>query len=368
MTDTRDSVKRYLFQLQSLETDLRREAIVALGQSADERAIEPLKHIAANDPVPELRVLAADAEQQVHDQLQREQNFIIPDSADTSDSLNAVATYDPLAAAMPGRIEPTEKDKRQAQQHINQALTFWSVGNREYAVYHLALAIQSNPLLVYERPILSLAADLMGAGDAPQQAIAVLLKRIGDEGIKPPPMKLVDVAVRRAGERAVVISIVLLFVIAVVFARLSGKPLTFTAILYSAPQALLGLVSLIVADLMTFVVAIWLGGVASIPRYLNGMLLCQLGISFLVAAAFMIAPIVRFSSVTLADGTISTQASLSTLSVVVGLWVCLFAQTFVVNRATHITPDRAGLAVVLGMAITLIVAVLFGILQNIRVG
>src|SRR5437016_742524 len=163
-----DTVKRYLFQLQSLETKLRREAIVALSQSADERAIEPLKRIAANDPDPELRALAADGEQQV----QRERSFLPPEQP------QALVSTDPLALATPERIEPTAKDKRLAQQHLNQTYTFSNGGNRDHALYHLTLAIQYNPLLVYEKPVRFLAADLMGAGDAPQQAIAVLLKRI----------------------------------------------------------------------------------------------------------------------------------------------------------------------------------------------
>src|SRR5258708_27639218 len=146
-----DSVKRYIFQLQSLEPKLRREAIVALGQLGDERATEPLQRIAANDPDPELRALAAEAEQRV----ERERSFLLPDQP------FAPGRIDPLARAMPGRVEPTEKDKRLAQQHMHQNFTFSDAGNRGLALYYLTLAIPHNPLLVSNKPSRLLASALM---------------------------------------------------------------------------------------------------------------------------------------------------------------------------------------------------------------
>src|SRR5260221_12857775 len=97
-------IARYIFQLKSLETDLRRDAIIALSKSGDSRAIAPLQHIAANDPDPELRTLAAAGEAQV----QREQGFVV--SAEP-----AAPQRDLLSQVMPGRrTDPTTQDRRLA--------------------------------------------------------------------------------------------------------------------------------------------------------------------------------------------------------------------------------------------------------------
>ena len=353
-----DTVKRYIFQLQSLEPKLRREAIVALSQAGDERAVEPLKRIAANDPDPELRALAADAEQRV----ERERNFLIPEQS------TAHVPNDRLALAMPGRIEPTARDKRLAQQHLHQTFTFSDAGNREHAVYHLTLAIQHNPLLVYEKPARFLAADLMGAGDAPQQAIDVLLKRIKEGDIQVPPLRLMDADSRQTIERAALIAFALLLVMAVIFAQLAGKPLTLSAILYGIPQALLGLLSLVFADLLMFVVAIMLGGVSTVPRFLNGVLVAQLAIAALVAATIAFVPVASISTSKLADGSNFTLVTANTFSLLAAFSVNVFVQTTVVYRAMKITTDKAMLTVILGMAVTLIAAEFSGILQTIRIG
>src|SRR5262249_51136516 len=104
-------IDRYIFQLKSLEPTLRRNAIIALSKSGNSLAIARLQQIAANDPEPELRALAAAGEQQV----QREEGFVISaePAAPQGDVLSQLTSGD--------RIEPTEKDKRLAQRQLHQA-------------------------------------------------------------------------------------------------------------------------------------------------------------------------------------------------------------------------------------------------------
>src|SRR6185369_9524031 len=103
-------------------------AIIALSKSGDARAIAPLQHVAANDPDPELRELAAAGEAQV----QREQGFVF--SAEP-----AAPNGDLLSQIMPGRrIEPTTKDKRLAQRQLHQAFSYRSDSKNDHALYHLA--------------------------------------------------------------------------------------------------------------------------------------------------------------------------------------------------------------------------------------
>src|SRR5712691_4096771 len=154
-------IDRYIFQLKSLETNLRRDAIIALSKSGDSRAIAPLQNIAAHDPDPELRKLAASGESQV----QREQGFVI--SAEP-----AAPQGDLLSQVTSGRrIEPTAKDKRLAQRQLHQAFSYRSDSKIDHALYHLAQAIQLNPLLVYDKSVPTLASELLGSGDSTQQAM-----------------------------------------------------------------------------------------------------------------------------------------------------------------------------------------------------
>src|SRR5438477_10945426 len=100
-----------------------------------------------------------------------------------------------------------------------------------------------------------------------------------------------DADSRQASERAALIAFALLLIIAVIFTQLMGKPLTLSTLLYSTPQALLGLLSLAFADLLMFVVAIMLGGVSTVPRFLNAVLIAQLTIAALVAATIAFLPV-----------------------------------------------------------------------------
>jgi hypothetical protein len=352
-------VERYIFQLKSLQPELRREAILWLSQCGDVRALEPLGHLAEHESDPQMRSLAEAGQQQVKREVE---------AFAALQALDGPKEVDPLAELLPGRIEPTVQDKRQAQHHLNQALSFRNARDTERALYHLAEAIRLNPLLAYEKVASTLASDLMSAGDSPRQAMTVLVRRIANGEISPPPLQLVDATSRQTLGRIALACVMLLVLLALFFTALTGQPFSPALLTQTIPQSLLGLTSLVIADLFMYLVAMLLGGFCTLLRFLSRLLTSQVPIVALMLALVTVLPVVSFAAAKDTDGAATALVTVNILVLAFGGSLLISYQTFVVWRTAHFTSDRGLFTALMGIAILFILAITLGLLKTIRIG
>lgn len=208
-------------QLRSPDANTRKQAIIELGRSLDERALPALKYIYQNDPVPALRELALKAGKHI-----RKNAAAAPapaqdaysydgggyDSGPTYDSgsdyggsydQEPAPVYDAYSGSTYGADDSYEEaydnewrdasrlgddvysgsavgeqvsvsaaDKDRAKQHASQAFQQHMDGNTDKAANLLGKALDINPNLLYDQPTQNLAAEITKL--PPEEAIAVL--------------------------------------------------------------------------------------------------------------------------------------------------------------------------------------------------
>src|SRR5262245_30325897 len=164
-------IDQHIKQLKSVDSDRRREAIRALAQSGDPRAIDPLKYAARTDPDPRLRDLAASAIRRIQTPAPSE----TPQEA-TKPVITPLAgpvKREPVREVEKPAPEADEHSKKRAEGHLSRAFEHRIKGETRDAIAELADAVRVNPGLTGDNRALGLAADL--TGQPPEQAIKGLL-------------------------------------------------------------------------------------------------------------------------------------------------------------------------------------------------
>jgi hypothetical protein len=349
-------IERYIFQLKSLIPDLRREAIEYLAQSADERAIAPLLYTVQHEPIGELRDLANGAVEQIE-----------RDAAINRENVSS-QSVDPLARYLPKNVNPTDQDRIRAQRHLQQAYNYREGKRTDVALYELAQAIKLNPMLVYDRPVTVLAADLLQSGDSAIQAIVVLLQRIASNGIKPPKREFIDEAGSQYFIRSVIASSVLYLLILLTFMGMTQQPLSLLLLSTNLLPALFGLISVVIADLFMFIVVTILAANTTVNQFMATILASQVPIFALGFVCTVILPIVRVVPVISDAGAITVLVHTNFFTLLVAGGIYFNYQTFFIWRVSKFTADKGLLAAMIGLAVSIIAATIFGLLKNINIG
>lgn len=151
--------KRLLKQLKDKDPKVRRKAIVALADSRDLAALEPLEQAARDDPEQKLRDLAVRAQNHLKEQMARKQQ-----AADAPE-----ASADGYAPAP----KISEREVARARSYMDEALSYYIAKDLSKATASLSKALRANPGLKNESYFLSLAGDVLNAD--PDEAIKILL-------------------------------------------------------------------------------------------------------------------------------------------------------------------------------------------------
>src|SRR5258706_12610509 len=124
--------ERHVEHLKSVESARRKEAIEALAESGDPRALGPLVRTAKNDPDRALRKLADGAARQVREQQNQAGGTVIQ----------------PLTPrpAVP-KYAASDSDKRKAREYLNRALNHRLNAETTDAIPELAKALKLDPAL-----------------------------------------------------------------------------------------------------------------------------------------------------------------------------------------------------------------------------
>src|SRR5262249_131212 len=155
-----------------------------------------------------------------------------------------------------------------------------------------------------------------------------------------PPLPILEDPDRYAVSRAAITSGFLLLLLFGIFTRLSGQPLSVNSLLAVLPQALLGLLSLVIGNLGAFVIAELLRGPSTLPLFLNAILTGQLPVFALILVVTLLLPAVQLTTIATATGP-QTLATINILTVSAAFSVGVFFETFFVFREMKYTADKA---------------------------
>ncbi len=155
---------QYLEQLASPDVSERRQAIIALGKSADPRALAPLANIYKNDPDPTLRELALKAGRYLKGLTASMPSAATSSSAPVAQTTLTVSSSLAIEAAKP-ELKPKEvtyADRQRAKGRVDYAIGLVAEGRNEKALSELVDAIRINPELATDQVALNLASSVTG--------------------------------------------------------------------------------------------------------------------------------------------------------------------------------------------------------------
>jgi hypothetical protein len=153
-------------RLKSKDANERKQAIVALANSGDPRAVEILRKVAASDPQPVLREIAAKAESHLRSKLG--QSTLMPLQASYS-SGTALSESAPDYTSLSSDRTPSSSS---ARGQLNNAYGAKVNGDKAGALAALMAALDLDPNLSGDPAVRQLASDL--TGQSPDQAIPYL--------------------------------------------------------------------------------------------------------------------------------------------------------------------------------------------------
>jgi hypothetical protein len=357
------STERYLFQLQSLDPNQRREAILALSLARDTRALQPLEKIISNDPELTIRDLAAQVIREIEDE-QWQQFAQKPDEP----VVKAVRVDQP-------EVEVSAAKKRAARGHLTHAFSYHNIGDDVNGLAELADAIKVDPNLANDKVAQNLAAELMGHGPYPEQAMAMVLQAMQEGKIKHLKKPLLDDAERRLFAIAVVGAILLLialdlFVTAYFFNLRGGvgqigsaNPLKLLPAVFkisdlskNLPFTAGFLFTVLIGDSAMYYVGSFLGGIGTYLRFLAVILMTQFIIVFFAAFGFVFLPI--FTVLGSGDGTSAVRINI--VAVGIGLFWNVMMQSFFAARVHRVNLHNGILMVFTGILIAALLGILLG--------
>ncbi len=273
-------IDQYILQLSSPDPVIRRQAIIALGKSGDERALRPLANVIKTDPDPVLRELALRAgrhirglqaeaklqsmapapstpppaspfvqapspfvEQPVEPPIEppaaaapaaskppASPSFIQPEQASTSAMVETTPAFTfadlPAEPAAPTHKQPSKQDKELAKGRLEAAITYKLAGNTDRALESLVDAVRYDPDTASEAVALNLAANLTGI-TSPQDAMAEVTRQAQMLRVKRKSITGEAVsAVVDAKAVDTALEIVVLFVVTIAFVVVLGATLS----------------------------------------------------------------------------------------------------------------------------------------------
>jgi hypothetical protein len=400
--------EKYLQYLRSIDSDIRREAIIALGKSGDPRALSALAYVYQTDPDPALRELAAKAGRYIQRTApNRPADGSAP--APSPDSLwpgwaspggkpdappppwqpswQAALTRQEEAPTEPESFEEPEPVRYVSPQRrqigrgqLNQAFTYMTIGDEERALAELAKAVGTDPALASDQSARTLAADLMG--EAPQKAMAALLKKIeAGEFDSSRPVRFPLFAEFNRRMLVLVIEVpllffgLMLFIIAYSFrirnsVTMPDMDFILPSLLSSINGSLLeraipitfaSVVSVLFFVCIVYVVGIFAGGTGPFFRFLTTMIGVQIMVCTIMGIGMLVVPFV-VAVPTGEPGQYLAKLNLG-WTFIGGLWM-LIAESYFAGRAHNFDLHKGGMIIIVGAAATSILGGFFGLFRG----
>jgi hypothetical protein len=159
---------QYLKMLQSSDPAQRRQAIIALGKSADKRALKPLGSVYKTDPDESLRQLALKAGRHIQKTTSAMDDdalaaIALPETgslAITSDEVPEWMNQMGAAAQKPKKV--TERDIKKGRILVERAFNAQIHGKSDKVIDYVAEAIEVNPDLARDGTLIGLLAQATG--------------------------------------------------------------------------------------------------------------------------------------------------------------------------------------------------------------
>jgi HEAT repeat protein len=337
---------QHIKQLKSLDWNRRSEAIRALAESGDPRAVDPLKYAARTDPDPRLRDMAVRAIRRI------EAPAPAPQAPDPKPAITPLPR--PIQAeAIP---DTGEESRQRAERHFKRAFEHRMKGESRDAIAELAEALRIDPGLASDNRTLSLAADL--TAEPPEQAIQSLIVKSRQRGVRRSRATFGRDARIFTLELLVLLG-ALVVVMAVfnaglvdVVRKMLDAPINPEAVetqmasvfkavrpvdfLTALPVALLTIATLIVWDSVIFVAGGRMGGTGTILGLLKWLMAVQIA-SYVIAV--LLQPVVLLPALAAAPRDVSVSQTLTSLSAAISV-VCLglgtIAQSYLTGREHRI--------------------------------
>jgi tetratricopeptide (TPR) repeat protein len=390
------NLEQYIHYLKSSDSDIRREAIIALGRTQNRNALLYLERVAAIDPDPELRELAAKAATHV------KQNSItplpahspeiappidpdaiwtetlVPDSEQNISDMFGEAleksrteTQQNIDATLNKAKKTTvsSKDQKIARGHLQYGIMLHSAEDYAAALAELDQTLKLDPTLAGDSAALNLASSLMGL--PPKEAIARVLKRAPEQFIKPNPSleidrKTITYWLILLGELPILF-IVLNVLSIIVSSKFLSRAISINldVMRQTAPSAGLLLVSALAGILAAYFVGMSMGGEAGPLHFLVVMNGVQIVVGILSAIAFSVIPIINI---------VRLSPTQSAASIHLGwAFVCLVGylswQGFFAFRVHRLQTIGQGIGLVLaGNAVAIFLARAFGLFKGFSIG
>jgi hypothetical protein len=372
---------QYIAQLGSPDADLRRAAIIALRDSGDAHAVEPLLKTALTDQDTSLRELARAAAYQIGTTQGQ-----APDASQPPSQAQPAGTgLTPATVIRPIQPPPrkvSSRDKRFARRQLNRAVDLRIADLNEKASNALIEALRADPAIAHDQSLRNLATNVTGL--PAEQAVKFLIEQGKDPSIsleedRRPVFTITPEAIRLAAEYVALfiillpLSLALLNISNYLFNSTGGRinPLQTSFVVTDSISAALALVrtgvilltAVTVGNLITFFVGQLMGGIALLYPFLKTLIRLQMVIGLVLVVLVLINAGIILSSST-ADGQIVAQTAIS-LSILGTIFGSIFAHAFFVARAHEFDFIKGILTAVLSfVVVTILVAALSGVFSR----
>jgi len=179
---------QWLEDIQSEDPEVRRQTIIALAESGDQRALNVLKWAYENDPDPALRNFSRVAGQHLWQKIKGDKKLAearqtqegestnpeVRESSPVDEDTGEVGADEEGEAQGPSTTEITEEDRNAARLHFDRALSLHLNEDTGNAINALSKALEIYPGLIQEDEVAAnLAQELTGL--SPEAALQALL-------------------------------------------------------------------------------------------------------------------------------------------------------------------------------------------------
>jgi hypothetical protein len=332
----------YIAQLDNSDAELRRAAIIALRDSGDPHAVEPLLRVALTDQDMSLRELARSAAYQIGTTQAQAPPTAQP-SAPAQPAATGLTSATVIRPIQPPPRKVSPRDKRFARRQLNRAVELRIADLNDKASRALVEALRADPSMAYDQSLRNLATNVTGL--PAEQAIKFLIEQGRDPGI--------------SLEVLLPLSLALLNISNFWYASTDGKinPLQTSFVMTNTASTALGLVrtsailltAVTVGNLITFFVGQMMGGVGLLSPFMKVLIRLQIVIGLvLIVLVLTSAGIILASSAADRQFAAQTVISLSVLGTIFG---SIFAHAFWVAHAHRFNFNRGILTEVVSFAL-----------------
>ncbi len=358
---------RYIAQLDNSDAELRRAAIIALRDSGDPHAVEPLLKAALTDQDTSLRELARSAAYQIGTTQAQAPDAAQP-SAQAQPAISGLTSATVIRPIQPPPRKVSPRDKRFARRQLNRAVELRIADLNDKASHALIEALRADPSMAYDQSLRNLATNVTGL--PVEQAIKFLIEQGKDPNISLEEDRRPVFAITPEGTRLIAdflalfivllpLSLALLNLSNFLFSSTGGKinPLQTSFVVTNAMSTALGLVrtsvilliAVTLGNLITFFVGQMMGGVGLLYPFMKVLIRLQI-----VIGLVLIALVLANAAVILASPATDRQFAAQTvgsLSVIGTIFANIFAHAFFVARAHRFEFNRGILTAVVSFAL-----------------